>query len=253
MGISKGLFKSSQLIRQGIRPLGIAICMSIGSASVVLAEGPKSESEPELESAQINLRDVEIPTLIETVSRITGKSFVIDPRVKGRVTVITSSDIDKDELYETFLSILQVHGFSAVPSGGKLVKVVPSNQAKQQPVPVVGEDEESGKAPPKRRDADELITRVIRVEHVPAAMLVPILRPLVPSTGQLQAYGPSNTILISDRAANIERLVKVIKRMDRADAEELDLVPLKFAQTVKSTVPFSSPSIVSFQVMFGIG
>ena len=182
------------------------------------------------ESAQINLRDVEIPTLIETVSRITGKSFIIDPRVKGRVTVITSSDIDKDELYDTFLSILQVHGFSAVPSGAgsNLVKVVPSNQAKQQPVPVIGEKEENSKNK-RTRKADELITRVIRVEHVPAAMLVPILRPLVPSTGQLQAYGPSNTILISDRAANIERLIKVIKRMDRADDEELEVIPLKFA------------------------
>ena len=182
------------------------------------------------ESAQINLRDVEIPTLIETVSRITGKNFVVDPRVKGKVTVITNSDMDADELYETFLSILQVHGFSAVPSGANLIKVVPSNQAKQQPVPVIGEEEE--KKPKRRRikrNADELITRVIRVEHVPAAMLVPILRPLVPSTGQLQAYGPSNTILISDRAANIERLIKVIKRMDRADDEELEVVPLKFA------------------------
>lgn len=181
-------------------------------------------------SAQINLRDVEIPTLIETVSRITGKSFVVDPRVKGRVTVITSSDIDADELYETFLSILQVHGFSAVPSGAgsNLIKVVPSNQAKQQPVPVIGEKEERSVKKSKRK-SDELITRVIRVEHVPAAMLVPILRPLVPSTGQLQAYGPSNTILISDRAANIERLIKVIKRMDRADDEELEVVPLRYA------------------------
>ncbi len=125
---------------------------------------------------------------------------------------------------------MQVHGFSAVPSGANLIKVVPSNQAKQQPVPVIGEEEE--RKPKRRRvkrNADELITRVIRVEHVPAAMLVPILRPLVPSTGQLQAYGPSNTILISDRAANIERLIKVIKRMDRADDEELEVVPLKFA------------------------
>ncbi len=200
--------------------LVLAITVSVTLSPSVYAE----------ESAQINLRDVEIPTLIETVSRITGKSFIIDPRVKGRVTVITSSDIDKNELYETFLSILQVHGFSAVPSGAgsNLIKVVPSNQAKQQPVPVIGVKEEQSKKK-STRNSDELITRVIRVEHVPAAMLVPILRPLVPSTGQLQAYGPSNTILISDRAANIERLIKVIKRMDRADDEELEVIPLKYA------------------------
>ena len=215
------------------------ITIGVLFTSLMLGFTPSSFAE---ESAQINLRDVEIPTLIETVSRITGKSFVVDPRVKGRVTVITSSDIDANELYETFLSILQVHGFSAVPSGANLIKIVPSNQAKQQPVPVIGEEEEAaaraikkgGKVAkkhkkPKKRNADELITRVIRVEHVPAAMLVPILRPLVPSTGQLQAYGPSNTIVISDRAANIDRLIKIIRRMDRADDEELEVVPLKYA------------------------
>ena len=245
------------------------------------------------ETAQINLRDVEIPTLIETVSRITGKSFVVDPRVKGRVTVITSQDISDDELYETFLSILQVHGFSAVPSGsGNLIKIVPSNQAKQQPVPLVNDQGQketrkkrsssSSKAlyerykkragskktgltaaekalvkTPQRKitptrvikttpKADELITRVIRVEHVPAAMLVPILRPLVPSTGQLQAYGPSNTIVISDRAANIDRLIGIIKRMDRADDEEIEVVPLKFAsaKTLAQTIQtLQQPSI----------
>ena len=197
-----------------------SLLASIGFSANIVAE----------ESVQIEFNDVEIPALIDTVSRITGKNFIVDPRVKGRVTVITGGEIDPDELYELFLSILQVHGFSAVPvgAGSNLIKVVPSNQAKQQPVPVIGEKEEKS-LNKSTRNSDELITRVIRVEHVPAAMLVPILRPLVPSTGQLQAYGPSNTILISDRAANIERLIKVIKRMDRADDEELEVVPLKYA------------------------
>ncbi len=231
-----GLLKLPCLIKKKL-----AVVVIVGATLSALNVATFAES-----SAQINLRDVEIPTLIETVSRITGKSFVVDPRVKGRVTVITSSDVGKDELYETFLSILQVHGFSAVPSGANLIKIVPSNQAKQQPVPVVGEDDEqllraaakkSGKKikPRKKikRNADELITRVIRVEHVPAAMLVPILRPLVPSTGQLQAYGPSNTIVISDRAANIDRLLKIIRKMDRADDEELEVVKLRYASAKK--------------------
>lgn len=219
----------------------LLVFVMMGPAFPVLAE----------DAAQINLRDVEIPTLVETVSRITGKSFVIDPRVKGRVTVITSKNISEDELYETFLSILQVHGFVAVPSGN-LIKIIPANQGKQHDNPVAGADDGPESKPStnksgytKKRKAkefksDELITRVIRVEHVPAAMLVPILRPLVPSTGQLQAYGPSNTIVISDRAANIDRIIKVIKRMDRADDEEIEVVPLKhasaktLAQTIQS-------------------
>ncbi len=213
------LFNQCQRITTKTALVGLLAIVTIFPNTTVLAK----------ESAQINLRDATISTLIETVSRITGKNFVVDPRVKGKVTLITNSDIDENELYETFLSVLQIHGFSAVPSGANLIKVVPSNQAKQQPVPVIGEAEENNSKKRKKRNADELITRVIRVEHVPAAMLVPILRPLVPSTGQLQAYGPSNTILISDRAANIERLVKVIRRMDRADDEELEVIPLKFA------------------------
>ena len=217
------IIKKTSLAKLRLRSNSLMAC---GLFVLVAFSGPAFAEE----SAQIELNDVEIPALIDTVSRITGKNFIVDPRVKGRVTVITGREVDPDELYELFLSILQVHGFSAVPTGvgSNLIKIVPSNQAKQQPVPVIGEKEERS-TKKSTRNSDELITRVIRVEHVPAAMLVPILRPLVPSTGQLQAYGPSNTILISDRAANIERLIKVIKRMDRADDEELEVIPLKFA------------------------
>ena len=174
------------------------------------------------EKANINLQDVDIRTLIETVSRISGKNFIIDPRVKGqKVTVVTGRALNVDDLYETFLSILDVHGYSAVTSGD-IIKIIPSNQAKQNPLPVIDDDDANANA-----KSDELITRVVRVEHVPVAQLVPILRPLIPNNGQLQAYGPSNTLLISDRAANIERVIEVIKRMDRADDEEIEVVPLK--------------------------
>ena len=174
--------------------------------------------------AQINLKDADIKTLIDMVSRITKKTFIVDPRINGKVTIVTGRDIDENELYEVFLSVLQVHNFSAIKVG-KVIKIVPSNKAKQLPVPVIDEIDEKM----EDKQPDDLITRVIRVEHVPASMLVPILRPLVPSTGQLQAYAPSNTIVISDTAANIRRLVKVIKNMDRADDEQMEVIPLKYA------------------------
>ena len=180
------------------------------------------------DSAQINFKDVDIKVLIDTVSRITKKTFIVDPRINGKITISTGRNIDENELYEIFLSVLQVHNFSAVKVGN-IIKIIPSNKAKQLPVPVIDDDvvELTDKKP------DDLITRVIRVEHVPASMLVPILRPLVPSTGQLQAYQPSNTIVISDTTANIERLVKVIKKMDRADDEQMEVVPLKYASAAE--------------------
>jgi general secretion pathway protein D len=193
-------------------------------ASVFLLASGFVASSYAADTAQINLKNADIKTLIDMVSRITKKTFIVDPRINGKVTIITGRDIDENELYEVFLSVLQVHNFSAVKVG-KIIKIVPSNKAKQLPVPVIdGKEEKMDEKQP-----DDLVTRVIRVEHVPASMLVPILRPLVPSTGQLQAYSPSNTIVISDTAANIRRLVKVIKNMDRADDEQMEVVPLKYA------------------------
>ena len=190
------------------------------------------------DSAQISLRDADIKVLIDMVSKITKKTFIVDPRINGKVTIITGRDIDENELYEVFLSVLQVHNFSAIKVG-KIVKIVPSNKAKQLPVPVIDDDDYADSKDQGEgegladKDPDDLITRVVRVEHVPASMLVPILRPLVPSTGQLQAYQPSNTIVISDTAANIQRLVKVIKKMDRADDEQMEVVPLKYASAAE--------------------
>ena len=209
-------FMRKLLLSQPLKSFALGLILLILST-------PASYSE---ETAKINLQDVDIRTLIETVSRISGKNFIVDPRVKGqKVTVITGKALGIDELYETFLSILDVHGYSAVTSGN-IIKIIPSNQAKQNPLPVVDDGDEFG------AKSDELITRVIRVEHVPVAQLVPILRPLIPNNGQLQAYGPSNTLLISDRASNIERVIEVIKRMDREDDEQIEVVPLKHSTAI---------------------
>ncbi len=172
------------------------------------------------ESATLNLKDADIRVLIDTVSAITGKNFIIDPRVKARVTVISSKPMKPEELYQVFLSILQVHGFSAVQTGN-VTKIVPDVNAKQGPVPVV-----SSRHP---GHGDQLVTRVIQINHVPAAQLVPILRPLIPQQGQLAAYQPSNILLISDRAANVRRLVEIIKRIDRPDQDDIEIIPLEHA------------------------
>ncbi len=174
----------------------------------------------EEETATLNLKDADIRVLIDTVSEVTGKNFVIDPRVKAKVTVVSSKPMDKDELYDVFLSILQVHGFAAVPTGD-IIKIVPDVSAKQGPVPTA-----SYKRPGR---GDQLVTRVVAVQHVPAAQLVPILRPLIPQQGQLAAYQPSNSLIISDRAANVQRLIKIINRIDRPDQDEIEIIRLEHA------------------------
>ena len=165
----------------------------------------------------LNLKNADIHSLIQTVSRQSGKNFVVDPRVKARVTVISAKPLSADELYETFLSVLQVHGYSAVP-GEDLIKIVPDVNAKQGPVPTY-----DGTA------SDQLVTQVIKVENVPAAQLVPILRPLVPQQGHLAAYAATNTLIVTDRASNIQRLISIIQGIDRPDNEEVEVIRLRHA------------------------
>ena len=145
----------------------------------------------------LNLKDADIRALISTVSKFTGKNFIIDPRVKAKVTVISANTLTPEAVYEVFLSVLQVHGYAAVPTGA-VIKIVPEVNAKQGPLPLSGTNDNF--------PDDELITKIIRLDHVPASQLVPILRPLVPQQGHLAAYNPTNTLIITDHAGNIQRL-----------------------------------------------
>ncbi len=167
----------------------------------------------------LNLKEADINSLIATVGEITGRNFIVDPRVKGKVTVLSSSPMSPDELYGVFLAVLQVHGFAAVPAG-PVIKIVPEVGAKQDGGSFF---DFSGLAD------DEIVTRVIEIQNVPAAQLVPILRPLVPQYGHLAAYSPSNMLIISDRAANVERLTQIIRRIDQGGDREVEIIRLSHA------------------------
>ena len=172
----------------------------------------------------LNLKDADINALIGTVAEVTGKNFIVDPRVKGKVTVISSRAMDSDEVYHVFLSILKVHGFAAVPSG-QVIKILPDVSAKQDSIPSVSD------AQPGR--GDEMVTRVIQVDNVASAQLVPILRPLVPQQGHLAAYPTTNVLIISDRAENVSRLVDIIRRIDKVSDSEIEVIRLEHASAAE--------------------
>jgi len=168
----------------------------------------------------LNLKDADISTLINTVSKYTGKNFVVDPRVKGRVTVISASPLAHDELYQIFLSILEVHGFATIPVG-EIIKIVPNSKARQGSIPTGG----SGRG----ITGDQIITRIIRVKNVTAAQLVPILRPLIPQQGHLAAYPSKNVLIITDRAENVNRLSKIIRKIDQVSDSSIEVISLNHA------------------------
>ena len=168
----------------------------------------------------VNLKETDIQELIKFVADATGTTIVVDPAVKGKVKVVSSKPVSSDELYELFLSILDVHGYTAVRSGG-VVRVIQNKDARSAPVSV--RDNQPGQT------SDEYVTQVIRLDNISAAKLIPVLRPLVPQQAHMAAYAPSNAIIISDVSSNIDRIRDIIERMDNSAVQETDIVRLKYA------------------------
>ena len=167
----------------------------------------------------LNFNATDINAVISAVSEMTGRNFIVDPRVKGKVTVISHRALKSSEIYQVFLSVLKVHGFAAIP-GRNVTKIVPEVNAKQDAI-------STGKK--FIPFSDEFITQVLEIKNVDAAQLVPILRPLVPQRGHLAAYPGSNVLVISDSAANIRRLKKIISSIDQATGDEIEVISLQHA------------------------
>jgi len=166
-----------------------------------------------------NYKEADIRQIIEAVGEVTQKNFIIDPRVAAKVTMLSSTPMTPDAFYEAFLSILQVHGYVAVTSGD-LIKIVPDATARQYAGPLGATGAAGG---------DDIVTQVVQVQNVGAAQLVPILRPLIPQYGHLAAHPGSNMLIISDRAANVTRMLTIIRRIDQSNDEDVEVVRLEHA------------------------
>jgi len=171
------------------------------------------------ENWKINLKNADIREFVTQVSAITGKSFIVDPRVKGNVTVISNTSMDTPAVYELFLAVLRVHGFAAVPSGN-VVRIVQQVLAKQSGNPQDFSTENPG---------EELVTQVLSVKNTDSNELVKILRPLIPQYGHIAGLSEPNALIISDHAENIARLTQIINRIDIADNSTTRIIRLQNA------------------------
>ncbi|MFO1427126.1 MAG: type II secretion system secretin GspD [Steroidobacteraceae bacterium] len=199
--------------RSALRPLAAAaaVLALAGIASAQQATGPRITP---------SFKDADITQVIEAVGAATGKSIIIDPRVRAQVTMLSSTPMSPDAFYEAFLALLQVHGFVAVPSGN-VIKVIPDANARQVP----------GNDLPGRvsTTSDEIVTQVIAVKNISAAQLVPILRPLMPPYAHMAAYPSSNILILSDRANNVSRMLRIVARIDQASDTDFEVVTLQNA------------------------
>jgi len=199
--------------------------ISPGSPSIgPAAPMPKADAGNSPGTHTLNLKDADIQTLIATVSEITSKNFIIGPNVQGKVTVVSARPMKPDEIYDVFLSVLRVHGYAAIKSGS-MIKIVPEAVAQQDGTGSL--DGVHG------HEADELITQIVPVRHISATELVPILRPLMPQGAQLIAHPGSNSLVISDRTGNVERMVSIIQRIDTVSDVGVEVIPLQHASAAE--------------------
>ena len=194
------------LLKNSLRAIGITAALTFSAVSAA-------------QEYTVNLKDTDIQEFIKFVADVTGTTMVVDPNVKGKVRVISSKPVSQTELYDLFLSILDVQGYTAVRSG-QVIRIVPSKDARSSPVPIMDDQSAVGN--------DEYVTQVIRLDNISAAKLIPVLRPLVPQQAHLAAYAPSNAIIISDIRSNIGRIVDIIERMDRSAIQTTEIIRLKY-------------------------
>ncbi len=167
----------------------------------------------------LDFKEVELADLIQTISELTGENFLYDEKVKGKVTIVSPESMTLDEAYMLFHTVLNVKGYTVVPSG-EVNKIVPLKNAKESNLPTVFNG--------RGKMSEQVITRVFRLKYLDASIVGPtVLIPLMPSYANVAAYAPSNSLIITDTGANIERLAKIIRELDQPDSEGLiEIVPL---------------------------
>jgi general secretion pathway protein D len=167
----------------------------------------------------LDFKNVELSDLIKTISELTGNNFVYDERVRGKVTIISPETMSKEEAYQLFLTVLNVKGFTLIESGS-VNKIIPLQNARQNNLPV--SDRQAG---------ENYVTRLIRLEYAEAqALATTVLGPLIPKTSNMTVYAPANTLIMTDSAANIERLAKIIDLLDvPSSLDKLEIFNLKQA------------------------
>lgn len=170
-----------------------------------------------------NFEDSDIQKVIKFMAEATGKTIIIDPKVRGPVKLINNRPLNSEELYSMFLSVLDVHGYTAIESGN-VVRVVPNRDARSLPVPNQNEVTQVD---------DTYITQVVQLKNISAAKVLPTLRPLVPQHGHISAYDASNALIITDTRANIIRLNEIIAKIDQSAVVGTELIELRYAQATE--------------------
>ena len=189
----------------------LPVCTALLVAALVASSASAQPQRPPLQGPQLtpNYREADIRVVADQVQQVIGRPIIIDPRVRAQVTVLSNAPMSPDAFYKLFQSALEVHGFVALDSGSA-IEIVPDANAR------FGE-------------GDDYVSQAIVLQNIGAAQLVPILRPLLPQSAHLAAHPASNALIVADRPQNIDRMMKLIRRMDTAGTAEIEVIALENA------------------------
>jgi general secretion pathway protein D len=188
------------------------------------AAGASQSPRPNPDMVTLNFVNAAIEGVVKVVSEITGKNFVIDPRVKGTINIVSAKPLPRAFVYEVFLSALRLQGFAAVEDHG-IVKILPEADAKLHYSPTLGPQDKS-------RASDQIQTQVFTLKYESAALLVTSLRPLIAPNNTITVYPNTNTLVITDYASNLRRIERIIDSIDQPSGTDPAVIPLQYASAV---------------------
>jgi general secretion pathway protein D len=214
--------------------MGLRTLVTLALIIALLPTGARTQgSSPSEEEEDIRVtldfQEADLIDVIEMIAKISKRNFLFDERVRGKVTVISPTPVTPEEAYRVFEAVLQVKGFTTIPGPGGILKIVPLRDAKASPIATVPGE----RAIPNR---DLFITRLLPLRYVRAESLMTPLSGLKSSEASLIAYAPTNTLIITDTAANIRRLLSIISEIDvETYQEQIKVLPIEFADAQKLT------------------
>ncbi|MBA7692538.1 hypothetical protein ES703_101105 [subsurface metagenome] len=176
--------------------------------------------EPDKRYVTIDFDNVDIVLFIKFISELTGKNFVVDKAVRGKVTIISPTKISVKEAYRVFESVLEVHGFTAVPAGN-IIKIVPAVQARSKNIQTMLREEATD-------PEDRVVTQLIPLDYANPDELKKLFAPLISKSSVIASYTPTRMLIVTDVLSNINRLIRIVKKIDVAGiGEEISVIPQK--------------------------
>ena len=193
------------------------LCIGKGYSQEASAQNPASKEQ----KVTVAFDNADVKDVIRWASDLTDKNMIVHPNVAGKkITIVAGEPMNREEAWQVFLSALQVNGL-AVMESGDTVKILPEPEAKMEKIPVMDSGNKAGK--------EDIVVRIVKVKNLAAQQLISLLKPLTPNSAHLAAYPESNTLIIADRAGNIDQIVDIIGRIDQAGTIDIEIIKLEFA------------------------